>query len=145
MLFTLLLVTAACRSDTEETQPESRMRVLEAPPQPLTVESAANEEVVVDTQLGPLVETAKQDLAKMLSAKPETIGVSNARYVTWPDSSLGCPQPDLMYMQVLTEGVLIVLRHGGKDYYYHGSREGHPFDCEQPRNPVVGEPSEASR
>ena len=87
---------------------------------------------------------ALQDLATMLNAKPETIDVTKVGYVTWPDSSLGCPRPDLEYMQVLTEGVLIVLRHGGASYHYHGSREGRPFYCKQPGKPVAGQSNEAT-
>jgi len=30
--------------------------------------------------------------------------------VTWPDTSLGCPKPGMMYPQVLVEGVLVQLR-----------------------------------
>jgi hypothetical protein len=39
----------------------------------------------------------------------------------WPDSSLGCPQPGMAYLQVITPGYLIVLRALGNDYMYHAS------------------------
>ena len=124
---------------------DDRSRLLEAPPQPLTVEGAGKDEAPADSRLQPAVQTARQDLATMLNAKPETIDVIEARYVTWADSSLGCPQPDMEYMQVLTDGVLIVLSHGGASYHYHGSPEGRPFYCKQPQKPVIGQPGEASR
>jgi hypothetical protein len=113
ILCALLLVVAGCRSDGEPPS-ESRVQVLEAPPQTLTVENSVDKER------------------------------SEARYVTWPDSSLGCPQSDFGYMQVLTPGILVVLQHGGSSYHYHGAREGLPFYCEQPRQPVDGHTDEAT-
>jgi hypothetical protein len=120
------------------------MQVLEAPPRPLTVENAVREENLVDRQLQPEMEAAVLDLAKRLNAKLETIKVTEARYVTWSDSSLGCPQPGFGYMQVLTPGVLVVLQHGGNSFHYHGSREGFPVYCEQPRQPVDDDAGEAT-
>lgn len=96
-------------------------------------------------QLKPWTDTAVKDLAEKLSASPEDIEVLEARYVTWPDSSLGCLQPDMGYLQALTSGLLIVLRHRGASYHYHGRSEGPPFYCERPRKPVAGEASEATR
>lgn len=144
-LCAVLLITTACRNDVEEPQTGSRVRVLEAPPQPLTAAGVASEAVSIDPRLRPSVQAAQQDLATMLNAEPETIDVVEGRFVTWPDSSLGCPRPNLEYMQVLTDGVLIVLTQGGTSYHYHGSREGRPFYCKQPRKPVVGQPGEADR
>lgn len=143
-LFALLLCSAGCRTDVGEAPSENRARVLEAPPQPLTTEKTPNNEGSVDTRLQPAIESAKQDLAAMLNAKPETINVIEARYVTWADSSLGCPRPDLEYMQVLTPGILVVLRHGGSSYQYHGSRDGLPIHCERPQQPVDGDAGEAT-
>jgi hypothetical protein len=144
-LCALLLVAAACGSDVESPKQGSSARLLEEPPQPLMADRTENEEVPAGSRLKPLVQMATQDLATMLNAKPETIDVIEARFVTWPDSSLGCPQPDLAYMQVLTEGVLIVLRHGSALYHYHGSRAGRPFYCKQPRKPVTDRSGEAHR
>ena len=140
----LLLIATACGSNGEEPQPGNRARMLEPPPQPLTAEGMVTDEHQADPQLQPIVQMALQDLATMLNAKPETIDVIKVGYVTWPDSSLGCPRPDYEYMQVLTDGVRIVLGHGGASYHYHGSREGRPFYCEQPRKPIAGQSNEAT-
>ena len=144
-LLVVPFIIAACRGDVDEPHAGDRARVLEAPPQPLKVEGAADEPGLTDPRLRPSVQVAKQDLSAKVNAKPETIEVVEARYVTWPDSSLGCPKPDMAYMQVLTDGVLIVLRHGGAAYHYHGSREGSPFYCARPREPAASEPREATR
>ena len=143
-LLALLLAATACGNEVEEPNTGSRMRTLEPPQQPLTVEGTSQDQHVANPELKPLVEMAVQDLAAKLGAKAEDIDVLEARYVTWPDSSLGCPRPDLEYMQVLTDGVLIVLRHGSTSYHYHGRHDGPPFYCERPRKPAAGQPGEAT-
>ena len=155
----LSLLLAACNEEAPNPTPEEMMkkkmevtqedhdrnqRLIEPPRRPLTVEGPAQEELVSDPELKPSIDLAVQDLAAKLGAKAEDIDVLEARYVTWPDSSVGCPKPGMQYMQVLTDGVLIVLRHGSASYHYHASLEGRPFYCKQPRKPV-GQPGEASR
>ncbi len=69
----------------------------------------------------PLVGQARTDLAARLGIAPESIVVESLQTVEWPDSSLGCPQPGRTYAQVITPGVLILLRANGQTYEYHGS------------------------
>lgn len=71
-----------------------------------------------------IVEMAKKDLARRLSVRPETIElVGEIEAVTWPDASLGCPEPGMMYAQVLTPGYRFTLQSGGKLYRYHTGRD----------------------
>jgi hypothetical protein len=37
----------------------------------------------------------------------------------WPDSSLGCPQPGVLYIQAITLGYRIVLQANGEQYALH--------------------------
>ena len=67
----------------------------------------------------PLVTLARKHLAGKLSAKEDAISVVSIEEVEWRDSSLGCPQPDMMYMQVITPGYRITLESQGKRYVYH--------------------------
>lgn len=84
-------------------------------------------------KLGEQVRGAMEDLAGRLGLDDAgKISLVSAETVTWRDASMGCPLPDRGYMQVLTPGVLIVLRHGKQTYQYHGSRTGMPFICEPP-------------
>jgi hypothetical protein len=77
----------------------------------------------------PLVTAAVDDLAGRLGIKPDAVTVVAAQAVTWPDGSLGCPEPGMMYTQVLVDGTLVVLEAGGRRYEYHG---GDPlFLCER--------------
>ena len=84
----------------------------------------------------PLVTAAVDDLARRLRVDVAEVTVVDARAVTWGDSSLGCPQPGMMYPQVLVDGTLVILSAGGQRYEYHG---GDPlFLCENPTRPSGG-------
>ncbi len=74
------------------------------------------------TGMAALVQQARADLAARLAIPPDAITVKSEQEVEWPDSSLGCPKPGMMYAQMITPGVLIVLEANGKTYEYHGSR-----------------------
>ena len=84
----------------------------------------------------PLV-TARSKISPAASgSSPDGVTVVDARAVTWPDGSLGCPEPGMMYTQVLVDGTLVVLEAGGSRYEYHG---GDPLlFCEHPTPPSGG-------
>lgn len=86
-----------------------------------------------------LVDMAVKNLAMSEAIDPSEIEVLQASPVTWPDSSLGCPQPDRGYMQVLTDGSRIVLRVDGRVYNYHSGDNRAPFYCKKPSK--AGPPS----
>jgi hypothetical protein len=69
---------------------------------------------------------------------PEDIEVLTAEQVTWPDGSLGCPQPGEMYTQALVEGYRVILDVAGQEVHYHGARGEPPFLCEDPEEPADG-------
>jgi hypothetical protein len=79
-------------------------------------------------------ERAVADLSRRLSISGSTVRIVSADAVDWPSSALGCPQPDRMYMTVLTPGYRIVLEADGAEYHYHAGRQGEPFLCPADRN-----------
>ncbi len=84
----------------------------------------------------PLVTDAVADLASQLDLSSDEVTVVAAREVTWPDGSLGCPEPGMMYTQALVDGTLVVLEADGQRYEYHG---GTPLVlCENPKPPIGG-------
>ena len=89
-----------------------------------------------------LIETAKEDLAKRLSISASDIVLVEAKEVVWSDGSLGCPQPDMMYAQVLTPGYLIKLKYDIRDFEYHAGKERSLTYCKNPLPPVEGAPSD---
>jgi hypothetical protein len=83
-----------------------------------------------------LVQSARQDLAEQLTVAPDDIEVTTVRAVTWPDGSMGCPEPGQMYTQALVDGAYIELAHDGDAYAYHwGQGLPEPFLCERSDGP----------
>ena len=78
-----------------------------------------------------LIEKAKEDLAQRLSISLDQISLVQATGVVWPNSSMGCPQPGMEYLQVPEDGALIILQAEGNMFEYHsGGRRG-LFLCEK--------------
>jgi hypothetical protein len=63
--------------------------------------------------------TARKDLASRLGVPVHEILPDGAEQRIWNDASLGCPEPGMQYAQVVTEGWVLTLRHGERDYTYH--------------------------
>ncbi|MCZ6616531.1 MAG: hypothetical protein O7E57_00250 [Gammaproteobacteria bacterium] len=86
--------------------------------------------------LGPeirrLVDLAKKDLAARLSISDQQIEMLQSEFLTWRDSSAGCPQPGMQYLQVLTKGSRILLKANNATYRYHNSGNHPPFLCKNP-------------
>jgi hypothetical protein len=67
---------------------------------------------------------AIDDLSKRTGIPKSDIKVVSVEAVQWPDTSLGCPQPDKMYAQVVVPGYRIILEAGGQTYDYHSAGAG---------------------
>jgi hypothetical protein len=83
-----------------------------------------------DPFLGEMVTKAREDLADRLSVETDQINLLEVREVTWPDASLGCPQPGMVYAQVPQDGLLIRLGVDKDMYFYHSGGTEDPFLCE---------------
>jgi hypothetical protein len=84
-----------------------------------------------------LVAQARADLARRLAIEPAAIGLLELKEVVWPDRSLGCPRPGMVYPQVPQDGLLIVLRAAGRNYDYHGGAGREPFLCSNAKEPEL--------
>ncbi len=131
------LVVASCASDSSETLPSddgvAPGAQTESPIDPgdgIGDGSESGDLPVVSPDLAREIDVALADLAERLG-DDALLGVTVAFELTWPDSSLGCPEPDTGYQQVLTDGYLIELTDGTNTYPYHGALGGDPFLCEQ--------------
>jgi hypothetical protein len=76
-----------------------------------------------------LVQAAIADLVERTGAEPDEIGVVSVEEVDWPDGSIGCPQPGMVYTQAIVNGTEIVLRFDGTDYSYHQGGGRAVFYC----------------
>lgn len=109
---------------------------------------ASNAQLKLDKTMQNMVEQARTDLIGRHKAQPpavDDVEVVRAEYVTWRSAAMGCPLPDRGYPMVLSPGVLIVLRSGGEEFEYHGSRRGTPFLCEPPGKIETPAPGNSSR
>jgi hypothetical protein len=68
------------------------------------------------------IERAKETL-RATGVDPSTLTLGTAEPVTWPDSSLGCPEPGAQYLQVLTPGYRVELKSAQKNYVVHVAGE----------------------
>ncbi|MGB0114803.1 MAG: hypothetical protein WBP59_16410 [Ilumatobacteraceae bacterium] len=90
--------------------------------------------------LGPtaqgMVDVAVLDLADRFDLAPDDITVVTVEEVTWRDASLGCPQKDMQYLQVLTPGTRLVLTDGERTFDFHAGADRGPFYCARPEPPA---------
>ena len=73
----------------------------------------------------PAVQAALADATAHLGVAAAELQVAQVEERQWPDSSLGCPRPGMMYSQIVTPGYLVVISGAGKQLEYHtdaGSR-----------------------
>ena len=66
----------------------------------------------------PGLKSAITDLETRMGESLEMIRIVRAEHVTWSDSSLGCPEPGMMYAQVLTTGIWLVVSHQEQEFDY---------------------------
>ncbi|MBE7528544.1 MAG: hypothetical protein HND44_23755 [Chloroflexi bacterium] len=66
-----------------------------------------------------LINQVSQDLAQRLKIDVREVSLVEAFAVDWSDSSLGCPQPGMGYLTVITPGYQITLAAQGETYTYH--------------------------
>ena len=98
---------------------------------------AAPPEQGTGTQLAPedreVARVAIDALAEDLKIDKDTIVVESVTAVDWPDSSIGCPQPDRAYLTVITPGHKVVLRVN-EQVYSVNEANGRAFVCRQQRS-----------
>jgi len=70
------------------------------------------------------VAAAVDHLATELGISPAEIDVLSVEAVDWSDTSLGCPQPGMMYAQVITPGYRVILEARGERHEVHTDRTG---------------------
>ena len=107
--------------------------------------------------LDPLLAQARADLAERLDVSESAITRHDVRNAEFPDASLGVPEPDTMYAQVITPGYVIELAVGEKVYTYHaaasrvvfvrtsGSDEAEPPTAPDPSDSEAGNPGPVIR
>ena len=97
-------------------------------------------DVATSAGLKAKVDQALLDAAGRTRMDASQLSVALAEAVTWPDGSLGCPQPGREYAQMLVSGYRIRIVAGTSTLEYHASMRGQPFLCPAGR---IQEPTSA--
>ena len=71
-----------------------------------------------------LMEKVRADAAGRAGVAPSAVQVVSAQVQSWNDGSLGCPEPGMSYIQVMTEGYQIIVSAGGQTLDYRTSDRG---------------------
>ena len=125
-----LMVTACAAPDTDDD--EATTTTTTVPSVTSTTGGGA-----IDPGLNSVIPIAVTDLAERLGLPESEIEVTAAYLVSWPDASLGCPEPGMQYAQVVTDGAVIELTANDTVYSYHmGGSRYRPFLCETPAGSI---------
>jgi len=135
LLTLLALALAACGPRPQPT-PEGAADP-GTPAQPIPSESPLPEPGIspispLPTPPADLLAAAVTYLATELDIPSEQVTVLYLEAVEWPDASLGCPQPGMMYAQVITPGYRFLLEAAGKEYEVHTDDAGKSMVICQP-------------
>jgi hypothetical protein len=108
--------------------------------------------VACDTETAPNITASPESIAKQVIAEFLSVPATDVRLVSiaaqeFNDSSLGCPEPDMSYLQVLTAGHRVIVEADGRRFDVRVSG-GHGRICHQskakPATPGTPPPAEVS-
>lgn len=123
----LLLGAAACTEPKEAPKQEDLLtRKLEA--QRLDPDKKALQQVDRDSEAlqsgvesgvpEEVLERIRNDVAALAKVSPDSVRITSARVVDWPDGSLGCPAPDQVYTQMVVPGFHVLAAVGVRKFDY---------------------------
>jgi hypothetical protein len=136
-----LLLVACAPSPTETLSPLNTPAP--APIEPATLEPTATSvpsptaepaALQLSPEVALLADQARLDLSIRTGIALDRITVQSVEAVQWSNSSLGCPQPGMMYLQVITPGYIMLLEASGGVYEYHTSQTLVVY-CDRPQPP----------
>jgi len=106
----LLLALAACGGEEDAGTGSA--------PSPTSI-AATRQPTIPQDHLPPPVERALEAAADDAGIATSGVGLIGYTEEQWNDTSLGCPQPDGMYAQVITPGYNVRLFIDGAELEYH--------------------------
>jgi hypothetical protein len=124
----LIAVLGACRPVTATPEASSAAPAAEAV---AATDSTAT--ITLSSSEQTLVDAALEQVVLVTNVAAGNVQLTSFAAVEWPDASLGCPQPDMMYAQVITPGYQIVFDAGGQAVEVH-------TDANQPPQIVICQP-----
>jgi hypothetical protein len=82
-----------------------------------------------DPGLQKAVDAALADAARRYGGDKASPSVVSTEAVVWPDGSLGCPEPGVVYTMAQVPGYRIRIRSGERLLEYHAGRRGNVVLC----------------
>lgn len=73
---------------------------------------------------GPIMEAVLAEVGELAGTDPSGATIVQAEAVEWSDGALGCPEPGMLYPQVITPGYQVVVELDGTRYDLRVAREG---------------------
>jgi len=128
----IALTLAACAGEAATTSPPDASPAPASPDE--TAEPATPTADISEAGLAALVARAAEEAGVAI----DEVRVVSAEEVTWPDGSLGCPEPGQAYTQALVPGFRVVLEIGGDELNFHAAQGGEFRFCEDPQPAVDG-------
>ena len=121
-----LIVLAACTSDGGANGSSGE-------PSASSADSSGEPDASGDAALpASITDRIVADAAVRLGVDPSVVTIVEARAQTFPDGSLGCPEPGMMYTQALVDGYQVIVEANGTRLDYRGSAPGRFRICENP-------------
>ncbi|MFQ6057682.1 MAG: hypothetical protein ACE5MB_02225 [Anaerolineae bacterium] len=132
-LILLVIVALIMLASCTPLEPEGRVMPPATPTPGIKMTPAIPPEI--PSEVESVVRLAREDLARRVGISPAEIAVVSVKEVMWRNSSLGCPQPGQMYLQVITPGYRVILRARDQEYEYHTDRGRRVILCTKGRGP----------
>ena len=121
----------ACRSGFV-TNPSSNATPSQGASATMTAEGTdMSSQSPLDATAQRMVTLASEHLATRLNARLEQIALVKVTPVRWRDAGLGCPKPNIDYMQRETPGYNVLLEAGGDTFEYHTDQGKRAILCKQ--------------
>ena len=135
MLIASLALLLASPAFAGEPPRPTRAATGEAPPRriPLPVDRPAvpaGEPVAMASVPARVRRAVVADAARRFQVAKSAVVLVRAEQVTFPDGSLGCPQPGRMYTQALVPGYRLVARSAQGEIRYHADSRGNVVTCD---------------
>ncbi len=164
LITSLAMLLASCVFADDTPPRPTRAAAGEAPPKripdPLPRSAPPAAETVPTASVPARVRRAVvADAARRFQVAESAVVLTRAEQVTWPDGSLGCPEPGRKYTQALVPGYRLVAKSAQGEFVYHADSRGNVVTCgpapgqtprdafrkPKPVDPVTGPPSAPDR
>ena len=96
--------------------------------------AAGGRTLPADPGLQTAIDAAVAEAARRTGLDPRALKIISAETVIWPDGSLGCPEPGVVYTMAPVPGYRIRIEVTGRVLDYHAARRGDPLFCPQGRS-----------